>query len=139
MLSAPIKLLGVLALAAIAGSAVAAPMALDVATKVQGVEAACTGVGDTRTDPQWTAYPVRIEFSNARNEYMIDAAVTVKDSKGKVVVDATCGNPWLLLKLPPGAYTVFAQLIDSPAKPRSAPFKAPAKGQLRVVLQFPDA
>jgi hypothetical protein len=143
MLAKSISVGAALALISIAGAAMGqssgAPMPQDTETTVQGVGAACTGIGGARADLRWTAYPVRIEFSNARNEYMTDAAVTVKDAKGKVIVDAVCGGPWLLLKLAPGAYAVSAQLIDSPAKPRAARFRAPAKGQVRVVLQFPDA
>jgi len=41
--------------------------------------------------------------------------------------------------LAPGADSAFGQLNDSPARPRGAPFHTPSKGQLRVVLQFPEA
>lgn len=132
---------GVLLAAAVlaAGPAGAAErMALDAVTTVDGVEAACTGVGQTRLDPKWQAYPVRIEFSNARREYMAPGEATVTDVAGHTVIAIGCDGPWLLLKLKPGAYRVEARLPETAAKPRTSPFKAPASGQLRVVMEFPD-
>jgi len=123
----------------LAGTGVAAPpLALDTVTTIGDVEVACTGVGQTRNDPKWQAYPVRIEFSNSKNEYMAPGEVVVSDARGHEVVRVGCDGPWLLMKLQPGAYSVEARLPDTTAKPRTAPFNAPTKGQLRVVLQFPD-
>jgi hypothetical protein len=112
---------------------------VDQTTVVQGVEVACTGMGETRQDPKWQAFPVRVEFSNGKAEYLTDAEVRLITDKGKPVLNVSCAAPWVLLKPPAGAYTVFAQLLDSAAKPRSAPFKTPTKGQIRVVIAFPDA
>ena len=122
------------------GDMAALPLvALDSQTVIDGVEVACTGIGDSRNDPKWAAWPVRVEFSDAQHVYEAGAAVALVDAKGKTVLTAGCSGSWLLLKPSPGAYTVFARLLDSPAKPRSAPFKTPARGQLRVVIEFPDA
>ncbi len=114
-------------------------MAVDKDLVIDGVQLACTGIGDTRADPKWTAYPIRVEFSDAKNEYMTDAVVALVDAKGAEVLMARCDSPWLLLKPPPGTYAVYAQLMDSAAKMRSAKFSVPAHGQKRVVLQFPDS
>lgn len=124
-----------------AGAAGGEPVVLvpDAAASVNGVELACTGIGQTRDDARWLAYPVRIEFSNARNEYLVGAAITVRDAAGRELVNASCDAPWILLRLPKGAYRVEGRILGSSAKPRSAPFASPASGQLRVVLQFPDA
>jgi hypothetical protein len=113
--------------------------AADAPTIVNGVDLACTGIGQTRKDTRWEAYGVRLEFSNARNEYLTGAVVVVRDARGRELVNVACDAPWILLKLPKGAYRVDGRLLESAAKPRSAPFRAPASGQLRVVLQFPDA
>jgi len=124
-----------------AGAAEAGPvaLALDTATTVNGIELACTGIGQTRADARWQTYPVRIEVSNARNEYLVGGAITVRDATGRPLLSASCDAPWILLRLPKGAYQVEGRILDSAAKPRSAPFVSPADGQLRVVLQFPDA
>jgi hypothetical protein len=112
---------------------------LDAPAVVNGVELACTGIGQTRAEARWQAYGVRIEFSNARNEYLTGGAVVVRDAAGRELVNASCDAPWVLLRLPKGAYRAEGRLLGSAAKPRSAPFAPPASGQLRVVLQFPDA
>ena len=112
----------------------------DGSTTVGGVEAACTGIGQTRNDPRWAQYAVRVEVSDARTNYLADAVIAVSDSRGRQMLRVFCDSPWVLLDLPPGAYTVRATLNSVPtARPRSAAIRAPARGQLRVVLQFPDA
>jgi hypothetical protein len=147
------RLACLLALAALCTGAAAAPsgapparyefdlerMAVDREVAIGDVEVACTGIGDTRADPKWAAYPIRVEFSNARNEYMVDALVALLDAKGEAVLVVRCDSPWLLLKPPPGTYSVYAELMDSAARMRSARFTVPAQGQKRVVLQFPDS
>lgn len=114
-------------------------MAVDRDVAIGDVHAACTGIGDTRADPKWAAYPIRVEFSNAKNEYMVDALVALVDAKGEAVLVVRCDSPWLLLQPPPGTYAVYAQLMDSAVRMRSARFTVPAHGQKRVVLQFPDS
>ncbi|WP_334163574.1 hypothetical protein [Phenylobacterium sp.] len=133
--------LGALAALVLAPAAFAQPAALpvDVETEVNGVPVACTGVGQTRLDPKWLAYPVRVEVSNALNEYLVGSEVTIRDRAGREVLSASCDAPWLLLKLPAGAYRIEGRIAGSPAKPRTAPFSPPAAGQMRLVLQFPDA
>jgi hypothetical protein len=115
------------------------PMVLDTEDSVNGVDVACTGIGDAKLDPKWAAYPIRVEFSNAKNEYMTDAAVVLTTAKGKPLLAVTCEGPWILLRPAKGDYAVYAQLMESDTKPRSSRFTVPAQGQKRVVLQFPDA
>jgi hypothetical protein len=131
------------ALALAAASAEAAPggavnLPVDRPTVVGGVEVACTGIGQTRTDPKWQAYPVRVEFSDARNEYLGAGEITVS-ADHKPVLSVRCGAPWILLKLAAGAYTVEGRVPGADVKPRSASFHTPDHGQMRLVLQFPDA
>jgi hypothetical protein len=127
-------------LLASAQSVPAAPAAnapLDVETRLNGVDIACTGIGlEARADPRWGSYGVRIELSNSRNEYLSDGVITLRDGSGRPLLSARCDAPWLLLRLPPGRYSVEATLPD--AAPRSSAFIAPRTGQLRVVLQFKD-
>ena len=116
-----------------------AALPLDAPTVVNGVDMACTGIGQTRLEARWQGYSVRVEYSNARDEYLTGGAIVVRDAAGRELVNVSCDAPWILLRLPKGAYRVEGRLLESAAKPRSAPFTAPASGQLRVVLQFPDA
>lgn len=56
------------AAAALAGGALQ-PLALpvDQETSIGGVPVACTGLGQTKLDPRWARYPVRVEFSDAHD------------------------------------------------------------------------
>jgi hypothetical protein len=127
------------AIAASASRAGTTTLAVDAETTANGVPVACTGIGQTRLDPKWQAYDVRVELSNARSEYLVGGAVTVKTAKGAEVVSVSCDAPWILMQLPAGAYRIEGRILNSEAKPRSAPFTPPKVGQMRLVLQFPDA
>lgn len=114
-------------------------VSLDTDLTIGAVEVGCTGIGQTKHDPRWAAYPVRIEFANAQSLYLSDATIDLANASGAPLASISCEGPWILLKLPAGRYTVHARLNGSTAKPRSASFSPPAKGQMRLVLQFPDA
>lgn len=128
---------------ALASPALAQPggvvtLPVDWPTMVQGVQVACTGIGQqTRDDPSWLAYPVRVEFSDHLNTYLGAGQITVLSAK-KPVLSVRCDAPWILLKLPAGAYTVEGTVPDAQAQPRSTRFQPPARGQMRVVLQFKE-
>ena len=65
--------------------------------------------------------------------------ISLSDRAGRPLLAVTCEGPWVLMKLARGTYKVQASLVGSAAKPRSSIIKPPLKGQMRVVLQFPDA
>jgi hypothetical protein len=135
-------LMAALAVAMTAGAAQAAPdrsvsLPVDRPTTVGGVEVACTGIGQTKTDPKWLSFPVRVEFSDHDNAYLGNGEITVL-SNHQPVLSVRCDAPWILLKLAPGAYTVQGSVPGTAGKPRSASFHTPAHGQMRLVLQFPD-
>ena len=52
---------------------------------------------------------------NAGN-YVGDAKVRIVDAQGRAVLDAVADGPFLLAKLPPGAYTVSADLSGKEQK-----------------------
>jgi hypothetical protein len=126
---------------AIAGADPAEPVALpvDMPQSVNGLDVACTGIGmDARNDPAWATYTVRVEFSNARNEYLTGGVVQLSDANGRELLRVSCDAPWVVLRLPQGRYRVSASMPETAAVPRSAALEAPDVGQLRVVLQFRD-
>jgi hypothetical protein len=112
---------------------------LDRATTVEGVEAGCTGIGQTKDDPHWRTFSVRIEFADAESHYLGGGRVTVSKKSGQQLLSVRCDAPWILLNLPKGDYVVEGQPVGTHAKPRTTSFHAPARGQMRLVLQFPDA
>jgi hypothetical protein len=128
--------LALTAAAPAAGSVLTVPV--DGETRVNGVDIACTGVGETRLEPRWLSYGERIEFSNARNEYLSGGAVRLTDGAGRTVLEAACDAPWILVRLPKGQYRLEGWMADRPGSVRSARFSVPHHGQVRLVLQFFD-
>jgi hypothetical protein len=129
-----------LALALLAGMrapVLADPVQMDAPITVNGIDTVCTGIADSKDDPRWKSYPVRIEFSNGGQQYLAGAHVTL--AKGRnVLAELDCQASWVLFRLPPGGYSVTATILGSSAKPRTAKFSPPRHGQKRVVLLFSD-
>jgi hypothetical protein len=111
------------------------PMTMDTPVSYGGVQAVCTGVGSAKDDPQWTSYPIRIEFSNGGAQYLSGAHLTIS---GPGSADLNCPGPWVLVKGNPGTYRVTATINGSQAKPASATFDLREGAQRRVELRFPD-
>lgn len=134
--------LAVLAIAAVALPAKADPteVKLNEETTIGGIGVACTGVGQSREQPQWRTYPVKLVFADPKGLLLADVTVTVTDAKGAQVLQMHCGGPWVLLKLPAGkSFKVQAQLAQSGTAPRTNTVRAPSHGQATVVFTFPDA
>ena len=111
---------------------------LDAETTINGVGVACTGIGGSKNDPRWLAYPVRVEFANAQHEYLIGAVLTLSNTNGAPLFTVSCPGPLLMLKLPDhSSYHLDAHMSDADAPVLSRIVKAPAQGQIRVVLTFP--
>jgi hypothetical protein len=119
------------------GPALAESMAMDRPVQVNGLETVCTGVGETKDDPQWLSYPVRIEFSNGGAQYLSGA--TVRISRGvESVGSLDCPGAWVLLRGAPGEYRVDVTIDNSSARAVNASFHMGSGPQKRIVLRFPD-
>jgi hypothetical protein len=117
------------------------PLPMDQEITVNGIETACTGIGDEpKADPRWKAYPIRVEFSNGGAQYLSGAHVTLSQG-GKSLTSFDCSGAWVLFKnLKPGSYKVSATITDQPgAGEKSVMFSPPATGQKRVVIEYPVA
>lgn len=109
-------------------------------TTVAGVQVGCTGIGQSRHDARWNAYPVRIDFAKPGGHFLADVAVALSRADGGSMLEVSCPGPQVLFKLPPGSYRVEGRLTKSPnAKPQTATVSPPASGQRVVTLRFPDA
>ncbi len=116
------------------------PVPLNTETVIGDLAVGCSGVGQQKAEPRWLTYPIRVEFSNPGQEYLSDGAVSVSDSKGRELASVSCEGPWILLRpATPGGYSVKGWLTDVKTKPQSGAFHIPYKGQMRMVLVFPDA
>ena len=126
--------------AAFIGSAVAradsaTTMPIDEPTVIDGINLACTGVGDeARSDPRWPGFAVRIEFANAAAQYLSNVDVSVADESGKTLFQVNCDSAWILADLLPGKYTVSGTFEGIT---KTAKVTAPTSGQTRVVVRFP--
>ena len=132
----------VLAIAGVALPARADPteVKLNEETTIGGIGVACTGVGQSRDQPQWRTYPVKLVFADPKGLLLADVTVTVTDAKGAQGLQMRCEGPWVLLKLPAGeSFRVQAQLTQSGTAPRTNTVRAPSHGQATVVFTFPDA
>ncbi len=113
----------------------APPLPFDSPVSMRQMEAVCTGIGaDARNDPRWPTYPLRIELVGRAGEYLGQASVTLTQNS-EAIISVRCGGPWLLMRLPPGAYDVTAQVEDVTKTGRVT---VPATGQGRIVLRFPE-
>jgi hypothetical protein len=135
-----VSLCATVAFLATTAGAAAQPAAvpLDGEASVGGVDVGCTGVGESKLDPKWEAYPVRVEFSDANNAYLANEVLSVRSAAGAELLTVSCEGPWILLKLPAGRYSVVGRVPGTSAQPRTATFRPPSHGQMRVVLKFPD-
>jgi hypothetical protein len=134
--------LAVLTIAAAALPAKADPTEVNLndETTIGGIGVACTGVGQSRDQPQWRTYPVKLVFADPKGLLLADVTVSVTDAKGAQVLQMHCGGPWVLMKLPAGkSFKVEARLSQPGTAPRTNSVRAPAHGQATVVFTFPDA
>jgi hypothetical protein len=113
----------------------APPLPFDSPVSMRAMEAVCTGIGaDARNDPRWPTYPLRIELVGRTGEYLGQAEVTLSQND-EAIISVRCGGPWLLVRLPPGAYDVTA-MVENVSK--TGRVTVPATGQGRLLLRFPE-
>jgi hypothetical protein len=112
---------------------------MDAPTKMGEITAVCTGVGSAKDDPQWSSYPIKLEFSNGGAQFVSGENVKLTNQTGATLAEFDCTGPWVLLGLPKGSYGVTATIAQSNTSPHSVKFTTPATGQKRVEIQFPAA
>jgi hypothetical protein len=119
---------------ALLGTSLAGPAgAADEEKTYQGVRYVCTGVGQERDDPRWSAFPAKVMLTTQSGAYVADGQITIEDAAGKRVLETTCDAPWLLAQLAPGRYQVTAKVDRYIQK---GTLIVPAKGQAAVTLRF---
>jgi hypothetical protein len=130
----------VLAAAATVSNAQPAPvtMPLDSEQVIGGMGVGCTGVGQSKDDARWQAYPIRVEVSNPNRDLLADAAISVSSARGGLLATIGCEGPWIMLRPAPGVYRVEAWMPGQGLRHQSASFSPPARGQRVVELIFPE-
>ena len=122
---------------AIAPQSAPISVALDAEQTIGDLGVGCTGIGQSKNDDRWKAYPVRIEFSNPAGDLLANAVIAVSDSKGTTIATISCEGPWIMLRPAPGTYKVEAWTPGETFKHQFATFSPPTKGQRIVSVRFP--
>lgn len=127
--------------------AFAAPLIPDQPMALGNAEVVCTGVGSAEDNPQWSAYPIRMVFSNSGGQFVSGVNISLQNAKGGQIGQWDCDTPWALLKLPSGDYKASVRLnetgvvrtasFSSSGRYTSASYTGGPKGQMRVEIQFP--
>jgi hypothetical protein len=113
-------------------------MPIDQETSVNGIQAACTGVGDQQENSaRWSAYPVKVVVSGTGHQFFSGETVSITGGDGQQIAQMTCNAPWVLMKLQPGAYHATVNLPGHGAK--TVAFNAPSRGQREVNVVYNGA
>ncbi len=98
------------------------------------------GIGKQEADAMKQAmkrYPLSLEFvarARSRDEYLASIPVTIKNSRGQVVLRTVSAGPFLLVKdIHPGKYEISAAQNGKTEKRTAA---VPAKGAERLVFEW---
>ncbi|MGH6829109.1 MAG: hypothetical protein ACREFW_09395 [Rhizomicrobium sp.] len=112
----------------------------DRPTTVDGVQTVCTGVGESKDNPRWSAYPLKLVFVNSKGQYTAGEQVDISKD-GHMLMQTRCDAPWLLIKPGAGNYRVTATLQGAKGVRRTgADFSAKGQGpQKTVTFDFPAA
>lgn len=104
------------------------------------VRYACTGVGsDSRQDPRWREFPVKLVFAARSGGYLSQVGTRILDSQGRTVFETRNCGPWLLLDLPRGRYEVVATAHDRGQTYNSrATMTVGGGGQKETIVRFSD-
>jgi hypothetical protein len=71
-------------------------------------------------------YNLKLSFAVTSGDYLGDVAVEIRDSAGRVALQAVSEGPWFFSKLPPGRYTV---VVKGNEKTQKKAVQVSGKGQ----------
>jgi hypothetical protein len=116
----------------------AAPIHADDEEKLyNGIQFACTGVGDAKDDPKWGGYATKLMFTTGGRAYVSYVQVKIQDASGKEVFQADCDAPWLVINLLPGSYKVTATALKKYTKTANLTVAGGGK-QSELAIRFPE-
>ncbi len=99
-----------------------------------GVSYVCTGVGESKEDPRWKIYPLKLMFTGSRRAYVSEVKIEIKEASGKIVLKTDCDGPWLLVKLKAGKYSVWASAEGGSSQ--TITVRVPETGQNELAIRF---
>ena len=109
---------------------------VDTPVQVSNTTVVCTGIGEEMENkPEWSAYPLRLEFAAATGHWVAEEQVTVSQD-GDTVASFKCMGPVVLMDLPAGTYQISADVPEGAQK--NLTVSVPASGQKVAAVQFND-
>ncbi|HXG22501.1 MAG TPA: carboxypeptidase regulatory-like domain-containing protein [Methylomirabilota bacterium] len=72
---------------------------------------------------------LKVTFALQRGNYLSDVNLTIQDAKGRNILATVSQGPWFFATLPPGQYTVTAEMMGVTQRQR---VQAPGKGQVQL-------
>lgn len=108
----------------------------DAELTYENTQYACTGIAESKEDPRWKNYPLKLVFTGAGRAYVAEVSVILKNSSGEVTLQTTCDAPWLVVRTKPGKYSVTATAEGGGTKRTTVTI--PSSGQLERVISFPN-
>lgn len=96
------------------------------------------GVGETERaelDDMSQAYNLRVVTARPTGEYLSAVNVDIRNGQGASVLNTVTEGPWLLVRLPPGTYTVQATAGN---QTRQTAIRVDRDHQARVLMHLPD-
>lgn len=94
------------------------------------------GIGVTSQQAMEAArndYSLSLVFARADGAFLTDVALEIVDTQGRTVLERTEPHPMVLVDLPPGRYTVMA---DVQGRAQRHEVQVPAAGNRHVVLNW---
>ncbi|HWV59006.1 MAG TPA: hypothetical protein VNZ57_16250, partial [Longimicrobiales bacterium] len=77
---------------------------------------------------------LKLVFAEPDGPYVSGVRVAVRNANGEAVLEAVTNGPWLLARLPAGAYRVQAELRSVV---RETTVNVPETGRAQLVIAFP--
>lgn len=101
-----------------------------------GHEYACTGIAESRLDPRWSRYPLKLVFVGAGGAYLGDVDVRIMRPDGTTAMRVHCPSPWLVADLPAGRYEVDA--VANGRFRQTLSVNVGRTAQARHVVRYPE-
>jgi len=123
-------------LAAAAPGVYAQSDGLPAASQQGDVSYVSGGIGkdqSTAFESNEAAWPLALRFTGKGGEFLADVHVRIVDGKGTELLTTDARGPYMLVKLPPGRYTVHASYQGSD---ESRAVTVGAKGGAKVAFQW---
>ena len=102
----------------------------------QALKYACTGVAESKEDPRWGKYSLKLMFTTGGRAYVSFIQVQIKDGAGNLVFEADCDAPWIVVDLKPGKYAVTATAIKKYTKNVSV--NVTGGKQTELAIRYPE-